>query len=78
MSVFGILGLVAALLFGIYWGLPTRYEQTVEEIDQRLGEEGEHARVRRRTTVLNLLQRKMQKGSDRRFARGRGRRPFRY
>lgn len=78
MSVIGILGLVAALGFGIYWGLPTRYDQSVEEIDERLGKEGEHAKTRRHTTFLNLLQRKTQKGSDRRLTRSRGRRPFRY
>lgn len=78
LSILAILGMVAALGFGIYWGLPMRYEQRLDEIDERLGKDGEHQKVKRHMTFLNLLQRNVQKGSDRRLSRRRGRRPFRY
>lgn len=76
MSVLAILGMIAALAFGIYWGLPPRYDPSVEEIEKKLGEEGEHAKVKRHTTFLNLMQRKVQRGSDRRRSSRRTRRPF--
>lgn len=76
MTVLAVLGLFAAFAFGLYWGLPMRYDQSKDEIDERLGEEGEHRKTKRHTTFLNLLQRKVQRGSDRR--RRRERRPFRY
>lgn len=78
MTIIGAIGLIAALAFGIYWGLPTRYEQPFEEIDERLMEEGDHQKVKRRTTFLSLLQRKAERGSERRRSRGRTRTPFRY
>lgn len=78
LSILAILGMVAALGFGIYWGLPMRYEQRLDEIDERLGKDGEHQKAKRHMTFLNLLQRNVQKGSDRRLSRRRGRRPFRY
>lgn len=78
MTILGILGMVAALGFGIYWGLPMRYNQSLDDIDERLGKDGEHQKAKRHMTFLNLLQRKIQKGSDRRMSSRRGRRPFRY
>ena len=77
MTILGAIGLIAALAFGIYWGLPTRYDQSYEEIDERLTQEGQHQKVKRRMTFLNLLQRKAEKGSDRRRSKGRSRTPFR-
>lgn len=78
MTFLGILGMVAALAFGIYWGMPLRYTPPADEIDKRLEEDGEHQKVKRHMTFLNLLQRRVQKGSDRRRAKGRTRRPFQY
>jgi hypothetical protein len=78
MTLLGILGMVAALAFGIYWGMPVRYNQRPEEIEERLEKDGRHQKVKRHTTFLNLLQRKVQKGSDRRRTAHRSRRPFQY
>jgi hypothetical protein len=60
------LSCVAAFLFGLWLGLPRRYDQPFDELDRRLDEEGEHQRVKRHTTFLSLLQRKVEKGSARR------------
>lgn len=78
MTVLGIIGMILALALGIYWGLPRRYDPSIEEIDKKLEEDGKHAKAKRHMTFLNLLQRKVQKGSDRRRGRGRSRRPFQY
>jgi len=69
-----ILSLVGAFAFGIYLGRPRRFEQTPEEIDALLDRDGEHAKVNRKETVISILQKRAQKGSDRR--RTRKRRPF--
>lgn len=63
MSWLVILSFVAALGFGIWLGRPRPYDQSLEEIDEKLSEEGRHARVRRHRTVLNLLQRKSERAS---------------
>jgi hypothetical protein len=76
MSWIAIGGLVAALGFGVYLGLPRRFDQSLEDIDRRLDERGEHAQVKRKTTFIGLMQRRLAKGSDRRRAASR-RRPFR-
>lgn len=76
MSWIAIGGLVAALGLGVYLGLPRRFDQSLEDIDRRLQEEGEHARVKRKTTIIGLMQRKLSRGSERRRAAAR-RRPFR-
>jgi hypothetical protein len=68
---------VVALGLGIYLGLPGRYDQSLEEIDKRLDEEGEHAKAERKNTVITILQRKVQPGSDRRRAAQR-RKPFHF
>lgn len=74
MSWVVILSFVAALALGIWIGRPRPYNQTLEEIDERLDEEGQHARVKRHRTVLNLLQRKSERASH---SRRRSRRsPF--
>jgi hypothetical protein len=78
MTILAIVGMVFALALGIYWGLPLRYQPSLEEIDKRLEEDGEHAKVKRHMTFLNLLQRKTEKGSDRRRNASRTRRPFQY
>ncbi|TVP48956.1 MAG: hypothetical protein EA350_02590 [Gemmatimonadales bacterium] len=76
MSILAILGLVAALLLGLYLGMPTRYEADWEEIEEALSDETrERHKVERKTTFLTLMQRNMMRGSDRRRTRG-GRRPF--
>ena len=68
------LSFVGALGFGIWLGMPRRYEQSLDEIDQRLQEEGEHQRVRRHATFMSLMQRKVEKGSSKRQRSTR--RPF--
>lgn len=70
------LSLVGAFLWGIWLGLPRRFEQPLDEIDQRLVESGEHKTVRRHPTFLNLLQKTVQRGSDRRQRARRTRKPF--
>ena len=75
MSWLIALSFVVALGFGVWLGMPRRYDQSLEEIDRRLDEEGDHQKVRRHRTVFNLLQPKMEKGSDTR--RRHSRKPFR-
>ncbi|TVP73512.1 MAG: hypothetical protein EA352_11965 [Gemmatimonadales bacterium] len=75
MTLFLVLGAVAALLVGVWIGMPGRFRQTQEEIDERLESDGEHAKVRRRETFIGILQKKATRGSDRR--RSGGRSPFR-
>lgn len=75
MAVLIVLSLIAALGFGIWLGMPRRYDQPLEEIDERLGEEGEHQRTTRHFTFLGLMQKKMEKGS--RSRRSQSRKPFR-
>lgn len=68
------LSMVAALGIGLWLGRPRRFEQPLDEIEQRLEEERDHETVERRTTPISFIQRQLRKGSDRR----RGRRdPFR-
>lgn len=74
MTILTILSFVGALVLGIYLGMPRRFEQTPEEIDALLDKEGEHAKVDRKETVISILQKRAQKGSDRR--RTRKRKPF--
>lgn len=74
MSVLMVISMVAALGFGVYMGLPKRFEQTPEEIDKLLDRDGEHAKVDRKETFISILHKRAQKGSDRR--RTRKRRPF--
>lgn len=71
--------LVAALLLGVWIGRPRRFDQPLEELDERIAEPGEHQKVTRRKTILNsihFLQRKKETGSSRRRAKA-GRTPFR-
>jgi hypothetical protein len=78
MSLIGILGMVVALVAGIYWGLPDRYTPPLDELEESLSETGkEHGRVKRRETFLTILQRKVERGSDRRRRERGRRRPFR-
>jgi hypothetical protein len=69
------LSFVVALVWGIWLGLPRRYDQSLDEIDQRLEEDGQHQKVRRHRTVFNLLQKQVERGSHSR--RRRSRKPFR-
>ncbi len=71
--------MVAAFGLGIYLGLPRRQELSIDEIQRKLGEDGEHAKATRHMTFFNLLQRKVEKGSERRRRQSsdrRERRPF--
>lgn len=70
------ISLVAAFLWGIWLGLPRRFDQPLDDIDQRLGEGGDHKTVRRYPTFLNLLQKTTQKGSERRQRARRTKKPF--
>jgi hypothetical protein len=76
VALYVISGIVA-LAFGVYLGLPGRYDQSVDEIDERLDQEGEHAKAERKNTVITILQRKVQPGSDRRRSASR-RKPFHF
>ena len=75
MSWLIVLSFVAALGLGVWLGMPSRYEQPLDEIDRRLDEEGQHQKVRRHRTVFTLLQKNMEKGSHAR--RRSSRKPFR-
>jgi hypothetical protein len=68
---------IVALALGIYLGLPGRYDQSLDEIDERLDQDGEHAKAERKNTVITILQRKVQSGSDRRRSASR-RKPFHF
>jgi hypothetical protein len=68
--------MVAALLLGIYLGLPDRYQPNEDEIEEALSDPNrERKKARRHMTFLGLLQRTQSSGSQRRMGR-RGRRPF--
>lgn len=72
-----ILGGVVALGVGIALGSPRPFDQSHDDIDRRLEEPGEHARVKRKTTFVTLLQRKVERGSVRR-RRATRRKPFQF
>jgi hypothetical protein len=60
------LALLVAVGAGIWFGLPGRYDQSLEEIDERLGESGKkHRTVKRSITFINLMRRD-ERGSKRR------------
>jgi len=58
--------MVGALGLGIWLGLPRRYDQPMDDIERRLEQRGDHQKVKRHATFINFIQRKVQKGSDRR------------
>lgn len=66
-----ILGGVAALAFGLYLGKPRPFEQPLEEIDERLGQKTPRKSARKHFTFLNMLQRRVERGSHRRMAKRR-------
>lgn len=70
-----IIGALAALGFGLYLGMARDYRQSIDEIDELLGKETKRKSARKHFTFLNLLQKKAEKGSDRR-RRGARRKPF--
>jgi len=74
MSWFVGISLVLALAFGIWLGMPRRYDQPLDDIERRLGQEGEHERVKRHMTFISLMQKKVERGSSRRQRSQR--RPF--
>lgn len=75
MTFLVVLSFAVALAVGIWLGLPRRYEQRLDEIDERLEAGGKHQTVKRHRTVVTLLQTKLERGSHRR--RRRSGRPFR-
>ena len=69
MLTLKILGAVAALLLGVWLGLPGRYQRDLREIDKVMDRGGrERKKVRRMRTPLDWF-RKDPKGSDRRRRR---------
>lgn len=75
MTWLTLLSFVVALAWGIWLGLPRRYDQPLDEIDERLEEGGQHQKVRRHRTMFGLLQNKLERGSHSR--RRPSRKPFR-
>lgn len=73
-----VVGGVLALGFGIWLGLPGRYQQTPEEIEKLMAEGGRRRRKTKRVfTPLAWLQRKVNVRTERGARRtGRGRRGF--
>jgi hypothetical protein len=76
VALYVISGIIA-LALGVYLGLPGRFDQSLEEIDQRLDQDGEHAKVERKNTVVTILRQKVQPGSERRRSASR-RKPFHF
>ena len=60
-----IMGGIAALLAGLYWGMAGDYHRSDDEINQALASGGRTRRVRRRFTPLGWM-RKVQRASHRR------------
>jgi hypothetical protein len=70
MSLLAILGMLGALGFGIFLGMPARYEADFDEIEEALSDPNrEPRRVKRHTTPFALLQRGLTRGSHRRRGR---------
>lgn len=69
------IGAVAALGFGIYLGSARKYDQPLDDIDERLGTVNKRQSARKHFTWLGMLQKKSERGSKRR-RRGGTRRPF--
>ena len=76
--VLQILGGVVALAVGIYLGMPGRFDQSLDEIEERLGEQStDHKRARRHFTFINALARDTrERGSERRRREAGQRKPF--
>ncbi len=69
-----IVTLVAALGFGIWLGLPRRYDQSLDDIEERLSDpSGHHGKAKRHFTFLGFLQPRSDRARQR---RRRGRQPF--
>jgi hypothetical protein len=69
--------LVAALLLGIWLGMPRRYDQSLQDIEERMSEGGEHQTVQRHFTFLNNLKRTTVERASQKRRRSSGRSPFR-
>lgn len=68
-----ILGAVAALALGIWLGLPGRYSQSLEEIEQVMDRGGGRRRkVKRRFTAVAWMYRKISASGRRGHQRRRG------
>jgi hypothetical protein len=70
-----IIGGLAALAFGLYLGMAREFDQSLDEIDERLGQKNERKTARKHFTFLGFLQKKSERGSDRRRRAAR-RSPF--
>lgn len=69
-----ILGGIAALALGIWLGMPGRYTQSVEEIEESLGKRGRRRTAKRHFTPLAWFQRQVSSGSTSQKRRDRSRR----
>ncbi|HEX9885777.1 MAG TPA: hypothetical protein VGA70_04780 [Longimicrobiales bacterium] len=71
MLILKILGGIAALLLGVWLGLPGRYEQSTRDIERAMDQGGAKRRqVKRHFTFINWLH-KDRKASERRRQRSR-------
>lgn len=79
MLALQILGALVALAVGIYLGMPGRFDQSMDEIEDRLSEPGSrHNRAQRHFTFINALARDTrERGSERRRREATERQPFR-
>lgn len=69
VTILKILGGVAALLLGVWFGLPGRYEQSSSEIERVMSRGGSRrSRVKRAFTPLDWFRRD-ERGSERRASR---------
>jgi hypothetical protein len=63
------LSVVVAVGVGVWLGLPGKYDQSLDDIDERLIEPGKkHGKVKKSLTFINLLK-KEERGSSRRRSR---------
>jgi hypothetical protein len=73
-----ILGLIAAFALGIWWGLPGRYTQTADDIEEIMEQGGQRRRRAQRIfTPLAWVQRNVRARRSHDRAGGGGRRGFR-
>ncbi|MEX2527756.1 MAG: hypothetical protein WEA09_08990 [Gemmatimonadota bacterium] len=72
-----IVGAVAALGFGLWLGMPKSYRPHWDGIEEAMGKEKPRAKATRHFTFLGFLQKRQEKGSERRLRRDRrSRKPF--
>lgn len=59
MLLLKILGALLAVAFGVWLGLPGRYERDEDELAEKLGEGGSTARAKRHFTPMAYFARKL-------------------